>query len=607
MQGVVLEVSERPRAYTIATDVLAGASILTLTTVEDLPQPLGELEIDGGVYSYSEVDPESGIVTLNTPLALDLFDADIIHQSPRVIEKWAIVELQASNDAILALVPHGLWDRIPEGVRVPEDQESVVIAIQEGDWVILDIIGSQPLMDGTFIDPATAPTAAEVTGALDDLAAQVITNATDIVANESAIENASATAFAANSLASTADGRISISDYDPAPEDVSYTARDINGNPILGADGLPVVLTRNEGSIWFTRTRNRRNYVTNPSFETNVTDWTAQQCSVLREASAAIAGAYTMKVTNNGTPGDHYVTWDGGGGANKQPAAEGQVWTASVYALWVSGGTAGLAGIELEFFDASSVSLGFTAGPTAALTATWRRYYATATAPASAAFVVAHVSNPNDGAVWHVDGALLELGALLGRYFDGRSYDGSWDGTPDDSASVLAGGKVTRAWELDDGSWVEKFFTGSVLQDIDAASITHGVLDGERLGDYSVPMDKLAGTPVVASEALALGDFVNLHNVGELFRMRKASATSGYPADGYVLAAVASGAIGFYYAHGYNAFVAGLTPGPAYLSTVAGKAQSNPSLAVGTINQRIGSAGGATVLAFTPGIPVYMR
>lgn len=690
VQGIVLEVSSRPVQYSLDVDEPTGSTALVLTHVDNLPasgtftgqiQPDPDEEPIGFTILYSSFDATTLTVTLSAPTTVDLLQGDILTLSPMTVEKWATVEVDPNDDAILALVPQALYDRLAEGVREAREQEVVVIDQLAGDWVVADVLGTEARVDSQYINVTPDSILGD---SLGDLASAVNTNTREIEGNSRELALASLTAYAGAKLASTADGRVAMSDYDPSTSDVNYYATDNDGELIralpfavdnrsvtsnvaslstptggvtmaagqliivegLGApfDGVQTVSTvdadsvefavinadisalaepledpvfvfntfflqRTEGSIWFTRTRSRINYVSNPSFEVDVADWTASQCSMLREAVSPIAGSYTMKVTNNGTPGNHTVMWDNGGGALRQPAGPGQVWTASVYALAVSGGNANAAYLGVEFFDASLVSLGAQYGPSAFLSSTdWKRYWVTATAPVNTAYVTLRMSNPNDSAVWRVDAALLEASALLGRYFDGRTYDAAWSGTADDSSSNMTGGKIIKAYELDDGAWIEKLFSGYVLTDIDASKIkvfagTNG-LDGEVIADYSIPLDKLSGTPVVASEALTAGNLVNIHNSTGLFRMRKAKADPTFHADGYILADTASGAIGMLYSFGYNPFMTGLSPGQQFLSTTAGTCSSSPPSTVGKLHQKVGVAAGATVLNFTPGNPV---
>lgn len=129
-----------------------------------------------------------------------------------------------------------------------------------------------------------------------------------------------------------------------------------------------------------------------------------------------------------------------------------------------------------------------------------------------------------------------------------------------------------------------------------------------RLDVTMMPTGIGADTNVVqASEALAAGDLVNIHNVSGAARVRKADATTaGKEAHGFVLAAVASGANATVYSEGTNGQVTGLTPGPQYLSTTPGLATNTPPAASGNIVQKVGIAMAVNALNFGSGEPVTL-
>lgn len=133
-------------------------------------------------------------------------------------------------------------------------------------------------------------------------------------------------------------------------------------------------------------------------------------------------------------------------------------------------------------------------------------------------------------------------------------------------------------------------------------------LDGSgRLDVSMMPSGIGADTAVIqASENLAAGDIVNVHNSGGA-RVRKADATSaGKEADGFVLAGVTSGANATVYFEGNNGQVTGLTPGPVYLSTTPGLATNTPPSASGNVVQRVGLATAAANVNFEKSPPVTL-
>jgi hypothetical protein len=139
----------------------------------------------------------------------------------------------------------------------------------------------------------------------------------------------------------------------------------------------------------------------------------------------------------------------------------------------------------------------------------------------------------------------------------------------------------------------------------DAGKMTK--LDGAGRFDASMmPVGTdIEATAITASEALAAGAFVNLWNSAGL-KMRNADATvAGKEAHGFVLAAVANGAVGTAYTQGINTGCTGRTVGARqFLSTVAGSPVEAAPAATGNVAQPIGVALSATAVKFNPQTPV---
>lgn len=106
---------------------------------------------------------------------------------------------------------------------------------------------------------------------------------------------------------------------------------------------------------------------------------------------------------------------------------------------------------------------------------------------------------------------------------------------------------------------------------------------------------------IVASEALSAGNLVNIWNDSGTPKIRKADASTNKPANGYVLAGVASAASGDVYFEGEISGLSGLTAGKMYLSTtVPGGMQTTIATASGHIVQAVGWATSATSIDFEP-------
>jgi len=104
----------------------------------------------------------------------------------------------------------------------------------------------------------------------------------------------------------------------------------------------------------------------------------------------------------------------------------------------------------------------------------------------------------------------------------------------------------------------------------------------------------------LASESLGAGEFVNVWNDSGTVKVRKADASADKPADGFVLAAVSSGANANVYREGENNQMSGLTGGVDYFlsSTTAGGVSTTAPTATGSIQQWVGKATAAASLNF---------
>jgi hypothetical protein len=140
----------------------------------------------------------------------------------------------------------------------------------------------------------------------------------------------------------------------------------------------------------------------------------------------------------------------------------------------------------------------------------------------------------------------------------------------------------------------------------DAAKIAQ--LDGSgRLDNSVMPVGIGADTAIITtSEALAAGDFVNIHSSSGA-KVRKADATTaGKEAHGFVLAGAASAASATVYFEGPNTAVSGQTPGVVFLQTTAGTAGTTAPSAAGNIVQKLGVATSATSINFERGEQIVL-
>ena len=111
---------------------------------------------------------------------------------------------------------------------------------------------------------------------------------------------------------------------------------------------------------------------------------------------------------------------------------------------------------------------------------------------------------------------------------------------------------------------------------------------------------------IQASEALAAGDFVNIHDDTGA-RVRKADATNTRPANGFVLASVTSGQSATVYLSGRNTSLTSLTIGARYyLSDTAAGGVATTAPADSGIVQYLGTAASGDSLVFEDNGYIYI-
>ncbi len=131
-----------------------------------------------------------------------------------------------------------------------------------------------------------------------------------------------------------------------------------------------------------------------------------------------------------------------------------------------------------------------------------------------------------------------------------------------------------------------------------------------RLDNTMMPTGISADTAsIVASGALAAGDFVNVYDNAGTVTCRLADASAiGTRAHGYVLAAVANAAMATVYFEGENsgAGVTGMVGGDVFLSETAGKATATAPTTSAAIVQKLGVAIAATGINVEIGSPILL-
>lgn len=110
---------------------------------------------------------------------------------------------------------------------------------------------------------------------------------------------------------------------------------------------------------------------------------------------------------------------------------------------------------------------------------------------------------------------------------------------------------------------------------------------------------------IVASEALSAGDIVNIWNDAGTRKARKADASNGRIAHGFVISSVSNAANATVYLSGNITGLTGLTIGANYfLSSTPGTFTTTPPSTAGQTIQMVGYAVSTTTINFRPLTPI---
>lgn len=177
-QGVVQNVLVRRIGDVLAVDAAIGATTLTLVDAADFNEDGGQLSVDGELLTYDSCDDETGIVTLSTVPTVAHTNGTEVFVEPASYEKTAVVSVSADEEPIEANVPYALWDRLPEGVRA-DVAEQVLLDEREDSFELVDVLGTEPVIEGSFVDTSTiGALPASAFASMPNIAPDVLTDGT---------------------------------------------------------------------------------------------------------------------------------------------------------------------------------------------------------------------------------------------------------------------------------------------------------------------------------------------------------------------------------------------------------------------------------------------
>lgn len=166
--GTVANISQVQLGDELTADAAVGALVLVVDDVSAFSEAGGTLRLGTEVLAYVSVNDDASSISLAAATTqahlagerVDLWDASL---SGPAVEWRALVQPPGDldpSDAIDATVSHSLIPLLAEGIRDPGAGESVVLEQQGSEWVVTDIRGRTPKLDGSLIAPATIPQAA---------------------------------------------------------------------------------------------------------------------------------------------------------------------------------------------------------------------------------------------------------------------------------------------------------------------------------------------------------------------------------------------------------------------------------------------------------------
>ena len=182
----------------------------------------------------------------------------------------------------------------------------------------------------------------------------------------------------------------------------------------------------------------RTNYITNPSFEVDTTDWHALSSTIARSTGEFNTGSASLAVTSTSATVSASAQCGISGDMIPLIAGEGTYYL-SAYVKLANGNSSATYSLRaLQYEEQNSAgSVGNTTFGLQSLsyTGNWVRLSGSFTKSGSANFVVIRVQGPSAvGEIFYVDSVLLEKSTTLNSYFDGSS-NGFWAGTANASFS----------------------------------------------------------------------------------------------------------------------------------------------------------------------------
>lgn len=160
--GRILSVWLERHGSRVREEVPAGTAVVPVEFTGDFAEDGGSVihQPSGVIYEYVSADNDAETLTLLETTGETWSVSDPLYVWPLTNDVLASVRLdedEADAEPITARVAHSLRPLLPEGVRDTLTGEVVSVALERLEWVVRDLYGQVPVIDGTLIDPGTIP------------------------------------------------------------------------------------------------------------------------------------------------------------------------------------------------------------------------------------------------------------------------------------------------------------------------------------------------------------------------------------------------------------------------------------------------------------------
>jgi hypothetical protein len=179
----------------------------------------------------------------------------------------------------------------------------------------------------------------------------------------------------------------------------------------------------------------KTNLITNPSFETDLTGWSAGGfgASATRTTAQAYVGTSSVETNPGGMGGSlQFGSITAPGTLTLDPSTD---YSASA---WVKGSAGQVIAIRIVQFNSSGSLIDIGTGTITLATSEWERVSVTDTTQSTVAYAVLQIVPPSSTTIY-VDAVQLELGTTPSTYFDGSTAGSAWTGTAHASTSTTGG------------------------------------------------------------------------------------------------------------------------------------------------------------------------